>query len=257
MADNYGAVTVPVQVPAGAFPPVMAVGDPLLGYVADFIKTVMNTYCQAAWASVTTQPTAPNIVSAVFVHNPKEEVFKRQALPALYVFRDENLVDNAEFIADEYRMSHGLLKAYWVMPPAPQDTKRNRWQIINAIVKVLDEAIERGRDPSWVVPSDPNPQAATYGSLLDVWAGWTIFNLQKARRAALRIDRMATDGGAKGAGAPALFDMLEMTFFVEEKLTVDINLASTAPNNFIGATITSPDQGTGLGTLITETALYQ
>lgn len=240
--DKYGALQIPAQVVSGTFPPVQSAGDPLVGYVADFIKSVLTASVTTAWqqASPPVAPTFP-VVQRVLLTDPRVTEFNENWLPALYVFRSDSLEDQQiEWFAEDYRSAVSTIHVWWVLPNATQEKRVARFGFPNAIVKTIDAAIEAMRDPSWIVPGDSDPQAATFGSQLALFAGWHVFNLRRARRQDLKIQMLDSQ--------PRTYELLALEFHCEELLSRDI---SGLPATEIKNTYQIPDLGTGLGPFVT------
>lgn len=140
MADQYGAVAIPVELPAEGD----AAGDRALSAIGQFAKAVFNAAATTAWQDVD-KTTAP--VVGVFAHDPKERSFNTKDLPALYLYRTGG---RAEDWAADYRVEEGTITVDWVFPPARPEFQRQRDPIANALVKTLDAALLIGRDAAWV-----------------------------------------------------------------------------------------------------------
>lgn len=251
MSDIYGALPIPVPPlgDSGEFPPESAVGDPLLGYVGDFLRTILRTYVGDAWTSIA--PGIP-IVKSLFIGDP-EDMFIESALPAIYIYRPgketRETLEVFEQVADDYRFEKGRIAVWWIMPAAPQERRRERDEILNAMRKVIDRCIHVGRDPAWKVPGhddtdSPNydVKAATFGSSLSGFSGFATLELQHAGPATYlrRMEPPAKHRSYMG---------LRISIYVEELLNRDINLLSEA-NESLKAQYTSPDQETGLGDFV-------
>lgn len=242
MSDTYGGLPIPAPAPTNP-PTPSAAGDPLLGWTADFVKAVLNANAPLAWNAV-----APNtpVVKTVFLHDPRPEVFNERDLPALFVYRDEgHVADELEWTADDYRFERGQIVLLWIPPTATQDKRAIRAPIVNAIGKVLDLAIERGRDPAWIVTGDTDPQAASKGSVLATWAGWASFGVKAIRRATITIP--------KGVDK-ATYEAVAIGCYVEELAVEDITKFDALAG--VDATFKSPDQGTGLGDFVLGEEIY-
>ncbi len=258
MADTYGGTELPAIVPnpTDEFPPVIAPGDPLLGYLGDFLKSVMEFHCADLWASM-----APNtpIVKLVSTDSP-EAGFNEQWLPTLFVFRPgretREVIETFEQVADDYRFQKGRLAVRWIMPAADQQHRRRRDQIIDTLRKAIDAVIHIGRHPSWIVPGDTDALSPTYdshaaleGSSLLIHSGAAVIELDHAGPGTYEHKMMHP--------APSRFyEELKMSFMVEELWTPDLDLIGE-PNNEAKATIISPDQGTGLGPFVLGDAIYE
>lgn len=250
MADLYGGVAIPVPVanPPNTFPPEQEAGDPMISYLANFLTAVMTTYCGAAWTSVSPSTV---IVKTSIANNP-EDGFNEAQLPALYVFRPgretREQVETFEQVADDYRFQKGRIEARWILNTAQQVNQRLRNQLVDAVRKVIDRAINIGRDPCWIVPGDLDPKAATQGSSLLGYTGGAVIELSHAAPGTYNHKMMLP--------APQRhYDELKMSFYVEELLQRDITLLG-APHTTAGAQYQSPDQGTGLGPLDLGDAIY-
>lgn len=211
MADTYGAIAIPITVP----PEGVAVGDPLLTYVGSYLQAVLNAYITTAWQSVA--PTIP-VVRTVYTSNPSDVEWNESDLPAIYLWRQQG--GEEEHSAEDWYRSHDTLTFLWVPPPTPQATAGARGSIFNAIVKVIGLAIERNRDPSWVVASDVDPTAATLGSVLSTWAGW-----EELRRGAWRANELVIDVDASQAHYP----MLEIDLPVVERVAFGLDSYEAPP----------------------------
>ena len=166
MADSYGLLTLPVPAPVTTAAGTPSVSDPALDVLLGFLQAVINAYGATAWASVRPNPLAsPSLVPvlSVFSNNPEEESFNSSALPALFAWRGES---NGERIADDYETRVTRVSILWVPPVAQQITQRKLSPFRNAIDKIVDGAIFRGRDPNWIVAGDTDALAATQGSVL-------------------------------------------------------------------------------------------
>ena len=164
METTYGALQIPVQLPATG----EEISDPAISLIANYCKALLNTYAQAAWSTVAPTvkglTTAPNglaspVVRAAFGHNPEEESFTEDALPALYLWRAKGAP--AYYLAEDYRVSDETWTLLWLFRPAQQDARRIRQSFVNAVYKIIDDGIERQRDPVYVAATDTDPTAAT------------------------------------------------------------------------------------------------
>ena len=162
---TYGATTIPVAVPTS--PKTEAVGDPSLDVWAAYFKAYINTYGGAAWARVfpfkipngTTQ--IPPILMT-FTHQPIDETiaeFNENWLPALFVYRSSGGEQKWEWL--DGRIARDVITLLWVFPTGVQAADRIRVPYVNALVKLIDAAIEIQRDPCYAHPSDTDPTAAS------------------------------------------------------------------------------------------------
>ena len=123
-----------------------------------------------------------------------------------------------EQIADAYRTRTSTITLLWVMPPAQDAAARARQPITNALASGIDLAIERGRTPSFVVPGDPDPLAATQGS--DVWHWMAFWQLRMGTARPAALDVPVTT--AKGTETRH-YDAVLFTLTLEEDLTLDMS----------------------------------
>jgi hypothetical protein len=173
-SDYFGALaldTVPVAVRdatvgdvIGAYP--IPTGDPLLYYVGDYLKTVINSRCGAAYAELDLLGRAP--VLEVDYIDPADSSFNARDLPALYMYRD---TFPASRIADDMYVQKSHLACHWVPCPDNLQRRQELAPFVNAVAMVINRAIIRGRDASWIVAGDTDTQAATFGSSLIGWTG--------------------------------------------------------------------------------------
>ena len=90
-----------------------------------------------------------------------------------------------------------------------------RLRAISAVGKLIDTALEVGRDPSWVLDGDPDPTAATEGSVVLRHAGLLSMEGKQWRVGRIGIDRLQAATGA-GRGLD-LFDGLDLKITIEER----------------------------------------
>ncbi len=199
MSDTYGRLTLPVVVP-----------DACLSILLDYFKAFLNANARAAWQAVCPGKLP---VEATFSHHPERDGFNDNKLPALFLYREESR--SFDDVAVDWRVAESGLLLLWVFPPAPQDKQRQRVAMTNAVVKLLDVAIERGRDPSYVVPLDTDRTAAEQGSVLLRYAGLLSLQLVKATSRELVI-MMDDQSDARR------YDAIECALRMEEQFEPDL-----------------------------------
>jgi hypothetical protein len=158
VADTYGALQVPVQLPVGSD----AVSDPALTRLGEYLQIFLNTYAQAAFDKIglpVGKNGRPPVVRTIWSHDPTEYVFSESHLPAMYITRTGGT--KPVWRAEDYRISSDQWTIQWIFPPAQQANQRMRDSITNALVKYIDLAIEKVRDPAWAWALDPDPKAAS------------------------------------------------------------------------------------------------
>lgn len=242
MAHKYGGIEIPVPIQIRtAFPPVVAEGDILLGYLADYIKTVMLTYVGDKWD--TFSPNKP-IVKTISM-GPPGTGFVESMLPGLFIYRPgretRETIETFEQIADDYRFQKGRVVVEWILDPIAQEHVWRRESYFDAVRKAVDAALQIGRDPSWVVPGDTDEDAvdqdtgvALQGSALLTFAGAAVIELDHAGPG------VYTHKGAAPM-PPRNYDMLKMSINLEELLTRDLALTGEI-NAQLAATFLAPAQ---------------
>jgi hypothetical protein len=228
-ALNWGLISVPTQ-PA---PDGEAQGDPALWIYLQFLKAFLQTDRQvtALWAASGMAPGAV-VVNAIRAHNPGDDQsstpglgLTTKDLPALYMWRkDEAGATTVEQIAEDWRIATSEVRLLWVFPEmANTGIQRTRATFVDALAKCIDTAIELGRTPSFVVPGDPDPLAATIGSFVHTFT--EVYSLNTLQWGASRV-RITTIGERGDASATVVKPALEMRFDLKENLVKDPNLWS-------------------------------
>lgn len=205
MADTFGAISLPVAVPGTGQP----VSDPLVYHLGSFLQAIANAKATSAWQAVCPHSRP---IENVYHHEPQEMSFNRARLPALFIWRDGGAAAT-EWIAEDYLQSSENVNIVWVWPEADQEKARIRHPIANALTKALTTGIELGRDPAWVVPSDTDPDAATWGSVLYRWIAISRIKVSKWQRRHMVI-RLERD--------TQTYLSYEATIAVEELLAEDV-----------------------------------
>ncbi|NUP08450.1 MAG: hypothetical protein HOW73_20565 [Polyangiaceae bacterium] len=156
MADRYGLLEIPVQ---AAIP----FGDPVLAIIGDHAKTVLNSAAATAWpafAQHDVQAPSPDIyvppdtqaVRTVFAgKNPRRYEFEDIDLPALFLHRQRGRTAQQ---ADDKRVRVGRIRFVWIAPRDHYYAPSDREAFMEAVMAVLDAAIENVVDPSWVYAGD-------------------------------------------------------------------------------------------------------
>jgi hypothetical protein len=213
VADQYGAEPIPLVAPAAGF----AAGDRALTYLLQYFTAFLNVKAVAAWQAAGIAPNVP-VVRKSFAHDPKKVSFSTADLPALYMWRSGSEKPPEQY-ADDYRLTHDVLELLWVLPTINQETDRKREPIDNAIKNLIDVALEEGRDPSWIVAGDPDPAAATRGSLIWNFATFYEMSLSKWKASTFQPDARNESGGVAG-----IFHhhALSVTFEIQEVYSQDL-----------------------------------
>ena len=155
MPDVYGATEIPVQAPAAG----VALSDPLLTTLGDFLATVLRADLATAMAAAFPGESVVR-TDAIYAYNPGDSDFEPR-LPALYVWRDA--LQPGRFTDEDYGQ-RGTVLALWVLPGLRDDRASVLRSIMTGAGKAVHRAIEIGRHPSWVVAGDTETFAATQGS---------------------------------------------------------------------------------------------
>jgi hypothetical protein len=186
-----------------------AAGDPGLTVLLSCLQAAINARLGAVWARIRTgTETVP--CRTTYPYDPSEGVFNLSHMPSLHGWR---VSGETEQIAADYRITRDNLCLLWVYPIARQGNAGLRHAFAGAVEKVINAVLKLGRDPAWVVPGDPDPNAATLGSLL-----WTHAGFWKAD-GRLQWSRVAV-AGTTGDDATPGAHALQVTFAVEERLVV-------------------------------------
>lgn len=152
MADTFGLLALPASATDAP------VGDPALGKLGAYLQAVINAELTAAWLAL--RPRVPlqeqPAVKSVFLHDPDELCLNEKFLPALFIYRDNGLIEQ---LAEEWYADTTQLKAIWIFPPEPQEKQRPRNPWVNAVAKAIAYALQRWRHPAWFDPGDTDPRA--------------------------------------------------------------------------------------------------
>ncbi len=206
MAHRYGSVSVPLIAQQGQ--------DDLLYHVGAYFQAVANAHAAAEWESVA-PPTGALPITAVFTNDPRDTNFNDNKLPALFIWRSQE----TEFVdeAQDIRVMRGTLKCLWV-PPAlgKPEVLAKRWQFPWKLARVLDFYLERLRDPSYVVPGDPDPDAATMGSMIGDFAKFRKLRFNSVKPEPVSIDLV------DAKRPPLIYDASLFELAVEEEIAWDL-----------------------------------
>lgn len=156
MPYDYGALDIPVQVPATGD----RAGEPALTKLLAFFRDVLNADGQTSWQ--TASPGQP-VVRTISAHRPDVGTFHERELPALFGFREGSAPQR---LADQVEASRDRVVVLWVPEPAPQENEVRRLAFSNAIVKILHAALYQERNPAWIDAGDTDPDRTTFGSWL-------------------------------------------------------------------------------------------
>lgn len=208
MSDQVGPNPVPLVAP-GTSPPTNVVADPALGYLLQFFQTVANANCGAAWDAAGVS--AGSVVQNAYAWDPERGPFNNDALPALYMWRGN--ANPPKWLAEDWLIFTTELQLRWVFPEFPEITiQASRDQFGNGLMTALAVILERMRDPSWIVPGDPDKLALTQGSSIAQWAGFFSLHFNGWKVGRILID---TQDGKRA------YDCVEARLELVEYLTYD------------------------------------
>jgi hypothetical protein len=197
-------------------------GDNLIFYLGEYLKTVINAKCGPAWAQIekfdskTMSASGRLPVNELDYVDPEDRAFNARDLPALYLYRDSF---PATKVGDDMYAQTSRVAAYWVPSPAVLQRRQERATFVNAIAAVINRAIIRGRDPSWIVPGDTDPDAADFGSSLLIWTGcYAPIALVESKRSVVQIE-----------GHEGTYTGLKVLLQTKELLHEDLALRYTQP----------------------------
>lgn len=178
-AGRYGAMPLPAVAPAAG----EAVTERALPLLGAYLQAFLNTYGLTASQSVI--PNMP-FVRRVFTHNPSYESFHSVEQPSIYLYRTGG--GEPEWIAEEYRLLRDDVTLLWVFPVSQSEVQRLRRPLVGGLVKLVDDAVERMRDPCFQILGDPDPLAPAQGSDVFFAAGVVEFKLRGWTPAALVVN---------------------------------------------------------------------
>jgi hypothetical protein len=240
VSDLFGPLEVPIVAPS----PGQAAGDPFLSTTLAFAQAILNANAPAAWQAVYKDVANAQVVKTVSTEDPEDTraAFSDARLPALFMWRQT--VKPPVWIAEDYLTRESTCILEWVMPAVVRERRALRATVINSIATTLLLLSERNRDPSWVVAGDPDPKAATQGSLFSAWAGFFEFEIDGWKPYVVRIK--ALDPGAQ----PRPYDALRTEVRVVEHLQPDV-VGRFGPTTTASLTLRTPDGGVGDGGVVT------
>jgi hypothetical protein len=187
VADQYGPTPLPLPVPGATG----VLSDPALQYLLEYLQAVMPIQAETAWLSVA--PAEP-LVRTVFPWDPEKEGFDDQALPSAYAWRDEMPAPpvNNEWtpVTDSVSAIECQIIILWVFPTAAPDVMQRLHPFIRGFAIALRKALTLGRHPAWVVTGDPDSSAASMGSVLPRWCGWSKYQLGAVTRAEVNCENV-------------------------------------------------------------------
>lgn len=238
MSDTYGSATLPLATVATSSVTITPNAfDPLLDYLASYLKTIANARLLADWILK-----APNTlpVKEAFPFSPDEGHINDRDLPALFVYRTGSKTRLR--LADGYRIDRSTVSLLYVPQLAPMQPRDIRMAFPNELFKLWDAVLESGRDRSWIVAGDADVNAVSLGSSLGAYT--KTFRLEVGMWARTPITVSMDDG------PPRVYFASTTTIDLEEHLTVDVAIYDTlAGFNFTEHT---EDGGVGDGGVVLD-----
>ena len=231
VGDTWGAVQIPAQ-PApqlAGYSPVLAPGgsgilppgDPSLAMVLSFLYAflVQDGNANVPFTQAFGYPIIKSQLS-LFAHNPSDWAFNESYLPALFLWRDDNIGGKFEHEADDWEVETSTWTMLWALPLGDQFRQKDRSQFANQFVKAVVTGIERGFTPSWVQPGDSNPKSSAYGSYLGQYLNVVRFRALSWKRSKIRIE--LSNVPKNTAESIKTYPAIEMKFECRERLTPDL-----------------------------------
>ncbi len=151
MADTFGAVEVPVQSAEPA-------GDPALGHIGDYLKTILNAKAQAAFDAAALAAAGTPVVRAVYQEDPSQYVFDDCELPALCVYRARGGFENS---SQDFHEDAAEIRVVWMLPHDRCRKVDARHPFFNAVAKLIAKALHAGIDPLWTATGETDPLASS------------------------------------------------------------------------------------------------
>lgn len=217
LGSMLGGLAVPLLPPATASD---SSRDLALEVLAGYVSAVLNTYAADAWRAVAA---GEPVVRRVFTHDPQDYEFSEGDLPALYLFRTGS-TKPIEDMAEDYRVHYDNLRLFWVMPGTGQAQQRKRVPIISALGKLIDVAIDRGRDPVYVRSDDTDPTAARQGTVLFRAAGAMYIRVVQWTKTNLAIQM------SPGQGEHRVYQALDLKIELQEDIVQGFDDLSSVPS---------------------------
>lgn len=157
--------------------------------IGAYLQAFIRRYAGQAWAACVPGVDS-DICKRVYTHDPQNYDFHDGDLPSLYLFR-QGSAEDPQNTTEDYRVEVDLVPIFWVLPPTTQIGKQPaRSRAISQVAKLIGTAFRRGRDPSYIIEGDPDPQAATEGSVVIRHAGAMRIDCGRWRSGTIAIKRM-------------------------------------------------------------------
>jgi hypothetical protein len=219
------------------------IADPSLGVFGRYLASAITAHLGAGWASL-----VPGVDSAIvkklFFHDPNEGAFNDNETPSLWVFREGSAKDPIRE-SDDWTTRFESIRIFWVLPPTDQfKLLEQRRPAMHAVAAVIEAACRWGRDPSFIIPGDPDESAADEGSVLLRHAGW-----QGITPGRWLPSKIAIQVGADTRAPVKLRDCVDTKVVVEERVEQRYGTDPEDPGAGFGAPFVAPTQAQGVFTV--------
>jgi hypothetical protein len=173
-------------------------GEPGLRVMARYFQTFVNFYAAKGYESIAWDERRQDggIIKYVFGHNPREGgegAFRGTQTGALYVFRrgSKEIYDMGE---DEQVIVSDIMCVY-VSPPDDPENLAKRYPFVAGILpKLVSRAINKGRDPCFILEEDTDPRKSWRGTHAWRAAGFDRVEFKEFIRSELEIKDAESDG---------------------------------------------------------------
>lgn len=188
IASNAGLLPLPVPAVCNPGTSVsrneLAPSDPALDQLVLYFGALWKAYAGEAWCAA--NPGVDNSITRnLFKHNPREEDFVDQAVPALYMWREPE--ERAIARGDEFEVSVAHFELLWIMPPAPTVRKADRSPFFNAWSKAIQKAAKGEPDRNWIACGETDKSALFWGSPILEYAGLVEMRFVEATANEVRV----------------------------------------------------------------------
>jgi hypothetical protein len=172
--------------------------------------------------------------------NDPTTTFEPDRLPAMYAWRKGG---KYEGLADDWDVENVTIKVLWILPNPLPEEQTLRAPFVNGLQKAVYVGLRRARTPSWVVPNDPDPLAATQGSWLGTWLQSVTppeYLLQSWEMTFVKSEPIDNE-------PPGRWRAIEFTIALQEKYTINIDdpirFAPINPENGVDMSIDNAATG--------------
>jgi hypothetical protein len=174
-------------------------GEPGLRVMAKYFQAYINFYAAQGYESIAWDERKQDggIIKYIFGHNPREGgegFFRGTQTGALYVFRmgsKDGIYDMAE---DEHVIVSDIMCVF-VSPPDDSPQLAQRYPFVAGILpKLVSKAINRRRDPCFVLPEDTDARKSWRGTHAWRAAAFDKVEFKEFRRSEVEVKDAESDG---------------------------------------------------------------